>query len=105
MEYISMNVTANILGLGNAATPLGLEAMRRLQDENPSPSTASAEMVVFVVMNTASMQLIPTTTAALRASLGSQNPLDILPAVWVTSFCSAGLGLCCAWVLGKVWKS
>ncbi len=86
MEYISMNVTANILGLGNAATPLGLEAMRRLQDENPSPATASAEMVVFVVMNTAAMRIIPTTVAMLRQQAGSQNPMEILPASVLTSF-------------------
>lgn len=88
LEAISMNVTANILGLGNAATPLGLEAMRRLQSINSDTSQASNEMIVFVVMNTAAMHIIPTTVATLRGQYGSVSPMSILPASFLTSFCA-----------------
>lgn len=88
LEAISMNITANILGLGNAATPLGLEAMRRLQDINGNKSVASNEMVVFVVMNTAAMHIIPTTVATMRGQYGSENPMEIMPAAFLTSFCA-----------------
>ena len=84
LRYISMNISANLLGLGNAATPLGLNAMRQLRKLHDS-DTASDSMVTFVVMNTASIQLLPTTVAALRKSCGSQNPFDILICVWITS--------------------
>lgn len=85
LEAISMNITANILGLGNAATPLGLEAMRRLQLVNADTSSASDEMVVFVVMNTAAMHVIPTTVATLRGQYGSSSPMAIMPASILTS--------------------
>ena len=84
MSAICMNLSANLLGLGNAATPLGLAAMRELQKENPDPATASAPMVTFVVLNTASLQLVPTTCAVLRQQAGSAAPMEILPAVWLT---------------------
>lgn len=87
-EAISMNITANVLGLGNAATPLGLEAMRRLKTVSPYDDTASDEMVVFVVMNTAAMHIIPTSVATLRGQYGSQNPMEIMPASILTSFCA-----------------
>ena len=88
LEAISMNITANVLGLGNAATPLGLEAMRRLQGVNEKKDTASDEMVVFVVMNTAAMHIIPTTVATLRGQYGSVSPMSIMPASILTSFCA-----------------
>ncbi len=88
LEAISMNITANILGLGNAATPLGLEAMRRLQDINSNKNIASDEMVVFVVMNTAAMHIIPTTVATMRGQYSSENPMEIMPAAFLTSFCA-----------------
>lgn len=84
MSAICMNLSANLLGLGNAATPLGLAAMRELQKENPDPATASTPMVTFVVLNTASLQLVPTTCAVLRQQAGSATPMEILPAVWLT---------------------
>ena len=96
---LSANICANILGLGNAATPMGISAARRMA----RGTTASNELCRLVVLNTASIQLIPANVAAVRSSLGCSTPFDILPAVWITSFCSAGLGLACAWVLGKVW--
>lgn len=97
---LSGNFCANLLGLGNAATPMGIQAARRLA----SGSAASDELCRLVVLNTASIQLIPANVAAVRAALGCQSPFDILPAVWFTSLLSAGLGVACAWVLGKVWK-
>lgn len=96
LEAISMNVTANILGLGNAATPLGLEAMRRLQQINPDTSRASNEMIVFVVMNTAAMHIIPTTVATLRGQYGSVSPMSILPASFLTSLCALTVAILCA---------
>lgn len=88
LEAISMNITANVLGLGNAATPLGLEAMRRLQSINDNTVLASDEMVVFVVMNTAAMHIIPTTVATMRGQYGSADPMEIMPAAFLTSFCA-----------------
>lgn len=88
MKYISMNLSANLMGLSNAATPPGLEAMRRLNDENPDPTRASADMIVFVVMNSASLRLIPTTAAMLRQQAGSVAPMEILPASALTSVCA-----------------
>ncbi len=96
LEAISMNITANILGLGNAATPLGLEAMRRLQSINPDVSRASDEMVVFVVMNTAAMHIIPTTVATLRGQYGSASPMSILPASFLTSLCALTVAIVAA---------
>ena len=81
-EEISMNMIANILGLGNAATPLGLKAMKSLQKENDKKDTLSNSMVMFIVINTASIQLIPTTVIAIRASLNSSNPTQIILPVW-----------------------
>lgn len=99
---LSGNICANFLGLGNAATPMGIQAVQKMA-EKASPGTATDEMCRLIVLNTASIQLIPATVAAVRTSLGCATPFDILPAVWVTSICSAGLGVCAAWLLGKVW--
>ena len=100
--YLSANICANFLGLGNAATPMGIQAVKAMA-QHTAPGTASDEMCRLIVLNTASIQLIPATVAAVRSSLGSTAPFDILPAVWVTSLCSAGLGVTAAVVLGKVW--
>ena len=97
---LSANICANFLGLGNAATPPGMEAARHLAAR--SPQIASDELCRLVVLNTASIQLIPANVAALRSSLGCSTPFDILPAVWITSLCSAGLGLAAAWWLGRM---
>ena len=96
---LSANVCANVLGLGNAATPMGIRAAKRMA----RGTAATDELCRLVVLNTASIQLIPSNVAAVRSSLGCRTPFDILPAVWLTSLCSAGLGLACAWMLGKVW--
>jgi spore maturation protein A len=88
MQMILLNLTANLLGLANASTPFGLEAMKALREEEQTGDTASDNMIVFVVMNTASLQIIPATIAALRQKHGSQSPMEILPLVWVVSFVS-----------------
>ena len=99
---LSANICANFLGLGNAATPMGIQAAQKMAAH--TNGVASNELCRLVVLNTASIQLIPATVAALRASLGCSSPFDILPAVWVTSICSAGLGLIAAWLFGKLWR-
>lgn len=101
-KAISMNVTANLLGLGNAATPLGLEAMRRLQSENSSKEKASTDMIKFVVMNSAAFHLIPTTVAAMRQDYGSKNPFEIMPASWISSACALTVGLVSASIFIKL---
>lgn len=100
---LSANICANFLGLGNAATPLGIQAAKRLALRTKN-GIAGDELCRLIVLNTASIQLIPATVAAVRTSLGCSTPFDILPAVWVTSVCSAGLGLAAAWVFGKLWR-
>ncbi len=100
---LSANVCANILGLGNAATPMGIRATKHLQHPQ-DPKRATDQMCRLVVLNTASIQLIPANVAALRASLGCSSPFDLLPAVWITSICSASMGLLAAFLMGKVWK-
>lgn len=99
-EKLSANISANFLGLGNAATPMGIQAAMRLKRGD----VATEELCRLIVLNTASIQLIPANVAAVRAALGCPTPFDILPAVWITSFLSAGLGVTAAWLLGKVWK-
>ena len=101
--HLSANVCANFLGLGNAATPMGIQAAIRLKDPK-KPGIATDELCRLIVLNTASIQLIPANVAAIRTGLGCSTPFDILPAVWITSLCSAGLGILMAWVLGKVWR-
>ena len=98
MQYITLNITANILGLGNASTPFGIAAMREIEREehSPEPEKASHNMIVLTVMNTASLQLIPTTAAALRLAHGSADPMEILPCVWVTSVCALSAALTAA---------
>lgn len=100
---LSANICANILGLGNAATPMGIKAVKRMR-RTDQPGLATDEMCRLIVLNTASIQLIPANVAAIRAGLGCASPFDILPAVWVTSLCSAALGLTAAAVLGRLWR-
>ena len=95
---LSANVCANFLGLGNAATPMGISAARRLKRGDE----ATDELCRLIVLNTASIQLIPANVAAVRSALGCSRPFAILPAVWVSSICSAGLGVAAAWILGRL---
>lgn len=95
-KAICMNITANLLGLGNAATPMGLAAMKEMAVQNHGSKVANNSMVMFVVLNTASLQLIPTFMGTLRAQYGSTTPFDILPAVWVVSAIALAAGLLAA---------
>lgn len=99
MHCISLNISANLLGLGNAATPFGLQAMKELQKLNPIRDRASDSQVVFVVMNTASLQLLPTTLCAYRASFGSESPFEVIPCVWLSSAVALLVGITVAKVL------
>ncbi len=103
-DAISMNITANLLGLGNAATPLGLEAMSRMQKSANNTKTATNEMVLFVVLNTAALHIVPTTVALLRQEYGSKNPLEILLPSLLTSFLSISVGIIMTFILRKVFK-
>lgn len=98
-KAICMNITANLLGLGNAATPMGLAAMKEMAAQNRGSNTANNSMVMFVVLNTASLQLIPTFMGTLRAQYGAAAPFDILPAVWITSAIALLVGLLAAKLL------
>ena len=100
---LSANVCANFLGLGNAATPMGIRAAGRLRDPS-DPTRATDQLCRLVVMNTASIQLLPTTVAAVRQSAGCAAPLDILPCVWASSVLSLSAGLAAAFLLGRVWR-
>jgi len=102
MDAISANVSANLLGLGNAATPLGIQAARRMAAK--TPGVASDSLCMLVVCNTASIQLIPTTVASVRLAAGCRTPFDILPAVWLASAVSVTVGLCAAKLLGRLWR-
>ena len=99
--HLSSNVCANFLGLGNAATPMGILAAKGLAGGKP---VATDELCRLIVLNTASIQLIPANVAAIRAQLGSAAPFDILPAVWITSLASASMGLLAARLLGRFYR-
>lgn len=102
-KEISMNMVANILGLGNAATPLGLKAMKTLQKENKNKDTLSNSMITFIVLNTASLQIIPTTVIAIRNSLGSTNPTKIVFPVWIATVCAAIAGITATRIFIKIY--
>lgn len=100
-KEISMNMVANILGLGNAATPLGLKAMKTLQKDNTKKDTLTNSMAMFIIINTASIQIIPTTVIAIRSSLGSANPTKIIIPVWIATIAAAIAGITMAKILMK----
>lgn len=102
MDTIAANVSANLLGLGNAATPLGLEAARHMSAK--TPGIASDALCMLVVCNTASIELIPTTVASVRAAAGCATPFDILPAVWLASILSVAAGIAAAKLFSKAWR-
>ena len=98
---ISMNIVANMFGLGNAATPLGLKAMKTLQEKNKEKDTLTNSMAMFIILNTASIQIIPTTVIAIRNSLGSNNPTGFIVPVWISSICALAAGVISAKILMK----
>lgn len=101
-KALCANLSANMLGLGNAATPMGIQAARRMARD--CGGVADDELCRLVVLNTASVQLLPTTAASLRAACGCAAPFDILPCVWLSSVFSVAVGLSAARLLGKVWR-
>ena len=103
-KEISMNIIANMLGLGNAATPLGLKAMQSMQDENKNKDKLSNSMVMFIIINTASIQLIPTTVIAIRNSLNSAEPSKIILPVWLVTICAAASAVLAGKIITKFVK-
>lgn len=101
LEYIVMNITANLLGLGNAATPFGIMAIKELDRENNYLPYASDAMCMFVVINTAAPQLLPTTIIGLRSAAGAAAPYEITVPIWITSLCSLTAGIICARIMEK----
>jgi spore maturation protein A len=101
MQAITMNMTANFLGLGNAATPLGLRAMKIMAESSQKKDTATNSMAMFIVINTASLQLIPTTIAAIRINNGSKSPFDILPCIWLASIVTVVTGVVLAKIMSR----
>ena len=99
LAAVCANASANLLGLGNAATPLGIRAARRMARN--CDGVASNELCLLVVLNTASIQLLPATIASVRSAAGSATPFDILPAVWLSSVLSVSAGLAAAWLLSR----
>ena len=102
LSAVSANLSANLLGLGNTATPPGIRAARRMA--RGCGGAAGDELCRLVVLNTASVQLLPTTVASLRAACGCAAPFDILPAVWISSLLSVTVGLGTARLLGRLWR-
>ena len=100
-KEITMNMIANIMGLGNAATPIGLKAMKSMQEKNNDKKSLSNSMAMFIVLNTASIQLIPTTVIAIRGSLGSNNPTAMIIPVWVATICAAIAAITASKILMK----
>lgn len=102
-EYkeITINIIANLLGIGNAATPLGLKAMQTMQEKNPQKDRITDSMAIFIVLNTASIQLIPSTVIAVRASLGSVNPSQIIVPVWIATIAADVAGIVASKILMK----
>jgi len=105
-EYkeITMNITANVLGLGNAATPLGLKAMKTMQEKNKDKDKLTNSMAMFIILNTASLQIIPTTVIAIRSSLESSNPTQIILPVWISTICAAVAGIVASKIFIKLNK-
>ena len=102
-KSVSMNITANMLGLGNSATPLGIEAMRRMRDYYGVKEMPSSDMIAFVVLNTASLRIIPTTSMMMRQSAGAAEPADIIFCVWVSSVCSLAAALSACKICERVY--
>ena len=100
-DHITMNIIANLLGMGNAATPAGISAMKKLDEENGKAEHPSREMSRFAVLNTASLQLIPTTVITLLASFGDKNPYRIVPLIWISSAVSLLSALFADFLLSK----
>ncbi len=102
MGAMLMNIAANLLGLGNAATPFGIKAMQELDTLNPHKGTATDAQALFCAINTASIQLVPATVIALRAAAGSRAPGEIIGATILASLCGAAAAIASAKLLGRL---
>ncbi len=102
MGAMVMNISANMLGLGNAATPFGIRPMEELEKSNPTPGIATDAQALFCALNTASIQLVPATVISLRAASGSRQPADILGATLLASACATAAAVVAAWILGRL---
>lgn len=102
---IMMNLVANMLGLGNAATPLGIKAMEELQKLNAKKDTATNEMSMFLVLNTSAIQLVPATIIAVRSAKGSKNPAEVIVTIWGASLFAAIVGILSAKFMSKIWRN
>ena len=99
-----LNIAANMMGLGNAATPFGIKAMEELEKLNPTPGAATNAQVLFLAINTASLQLVPTTVIALRASARSNDPAEVLLPTLLATVCALTVAILAAKLLERVWK-
>ena len=104
-EEISMNMIANILGLGNAATPIGIKVMKKMQKENKNKKEINKPMAMFIVINTASLQIIPTTVIAIRNSLNSSNPTKIILPVWIATISAFITVIVLTKFFGRIYKN
>lgn len=102
MEYISINIISNILGIGNAATPAGLNAMKKMQEKNKDKKKLTDSMSMLTVLNTTSIQLIPTTVLAIRSSLNSVNPAKIIPYIWISTLAGTIVGIIATKIILKI---
>lgn len=100
-KEVSMNIVANMMGLGNAATPLGLKAMESMQEKNKDKNKLSNSMAMFIVLNTASLQIIPTTVIAIRTSLGSENISGVILPIWIATIAAAIAAIVATKILSK----
>ena len=104
ISYIATSIAMNMLGLGNGATPFSLKAMKSMQEENPNKEVASRSMITFLVINTASVTIIPTTVISVRALNNSSNPTEIVTACIITTFLSCFLGLVFDRIFYYIWR-
>ena len=93
MEDVSINMVSNMLGIGNAATPAGLRAMEEMQQHNPDKNKITNSMATLIVLNTSSIQIIPTTVIAIRSSLNSHNPTEIIIPIWISTIAGTAVGI------------
>lgn len=100
-EFISLNITANLLGMGNGATPMGIKAMKELDHGDSTPTD---EMCMFIVLNTTAFSLIPTSVLALRSGFGSNNPFSVIVPMWITSGTALFVSVLCVKILCKLWR-
>ena len=104
MQDVALNVTSNAIGVGNAATAFGIGATKKMQAKNKNKQKANDSMTAFILLNTASIQLIPTTIISLRAIYGSDNPGRVIVAVWIVSVAALVIGLIAIKILNRVIK-